>query len=485
MSIQQKIDVERPGSFEILDAIEKLSAATELAHIIKIVRDTARKLSGADGVCVILREGDSCHYVDEAAIGPLWKGRRFPMSTCISGWCMLNRATAVIPDIYEDPRIPHDAYRPTFVKSLIMVPVRAEDPIAAIGVYWAKPHIPSQTTVSILEGLARSTATAIVSVKNYEALRASEARLARLIEALPVAVYTTDAEGRVTYLNEAAAKLVGQSHRSSVPGSFVSCRLYRPDGVLLAHDECPMALCLKERRTIHDIEIMVERPDGHRVQVITYSTPLQETNGRLTGAVNVLVDISERKKAEELQRILIREVQHRSNNLLAVLQAIAQKSLGGAGPLVEARTRFEGRLQALARINRRLTNSDWAGLSLENVIRSELEPFSERAQIEGPDIVLRPQQAQNLALAVHELATNAIKHGSLSSPSGEVSVFWQLPHPDDRQTLTLHWRERGGPSSAGPRQRGSGMSLISAIFERVRFDYGPDGLSGEFDLALE
>lgn len=116
-------------------AEERLEAASSREAIIEVVRSTARSVLDADGVTFILRDGDLCHYVEEDAISPLWKGMRFPMSACISGWSMMNAQTAVIEDIYKDPRIPHDAYRPTFVKSLIMTPIM-EPPVAAIGAYW-------------------------------------------------------------------------------------------------------------------------------------------------------------------------------------------------------------------------------------------------------------------------------------------------------------------------------------------------------------
>ncbi len=115
---------------------DQLHAAARREAVIEAVRSTARFICNADGVTFVLRDGDLCYYVEEDAIGPLWKGQRFPMSACISGWSMLNAQTAVIEDIYADPRIPHDAYRPTFIKSLIMTPAGADSPAAAIGAYW-------------------------------------------------------------------------------------------------------------------------------------------------------------------------------------------------------------------------------------------------------------------------------------------------------------------------------------------------------------
>ena len=154
----------------LVETIEALSATRTIEDVAAVVRSAARRMSGADGVCFVLRDGDLCWYLDEDAIGPMWKGQRFPMSACISGWAMIHGQTVVIPDIYTDDRIPHDAYRPTFVKSLVMTPVRAKDPIAAIGAYWAVGQTPSPDTVVRLETMARATAAAIENANLYASL---------------------------------------------------------------------------------------------------------------------------------------------------------------------------------------------------------------------------------------------------------------------------------------------------------------------------
>ena len=151
----------------LLEAIQALSFARTLEEVPIVTRTRARALTGADGVTFVLRDDEQCFYADEDAIAPLWKGRRFPMDTCISGWVMRHRERAVIPDIYADPRIPHDAYRPTFVKSLAMVPVRTEAPVAAIGAYWADQHTATADELSILETLANATALALANVELY------------------------------------------------------------------------------------------------------------------------------------------------------------------------------------------------------------------------------------------------------------------------------------------------------------------------------
>lgn len=154
----------------LVDAVRDLSLARSVPQIVDIVRKAARQLNQADGATFILRDGDRCHYVDEDAISPLWAGQKFPMSACISGWAMLHGEPAVIGDIYQDARIPHDAYRPTFVKSLVMVPIRAEAPIGAIGNYWAHAHEASPDEVALIQALADSTSLAFENVALIEGL---------------------------------------------------------------------------------------------------------------------------------------------------------------------------------------------------------------------------------------------------------------------------------------------------------------------------
>ncbi len=158
------------GIEKLVAVVQDLSRARTLEAVQAIVRHAARELTGADGATFVLRDGDLCFYADEDAIAPLWKGLRFPMSACISGWSMINRRSAVIEDIYADPRIPAEAYRPTFVRSLAMVPIRREAPIGAIGNYWAVNRAPTEAEVSLLQALADSTSTAIENVSLYREL---------------------------------------------------------------------------------------------------------------------------------------------------------------------------------------------------------------------------------------------------------------------------------------------------------------------------
>ena len=158
----------------LLRAVRELAFARDLQTVAAIACTAARDLTAADGATFVVREPDACHYVDEDAIAPLWKGRRFPVDTCIAGWVMTHGQPAMIPDVHNDPRIVGDVYRPTFVKSLAIASGRgAAQPSVAIGAYWAHSHQASGEEVNALVVLAETAALAMTSVQDYQALVAS------------------------------------------------------------------------------------------------------------------------------------------------------------------------------------------------------------------------------------------------------------------------------------------------------------------------
>ena len=167
-----------------------------------------------------------------------------------------------------------------------------------------------------------------------------------------------------------------------------------------------------------------------------------------------------------------------------MIQGIAQKTLSGPGSLDDARKIFEGRLLALAGTYRRLTKSNWSGVSLSEIVHLTLEPFAARTEIDGPDLMLSAKNAQNFSLALHELATNALKHGALSSAGGNVSIAWTVASNGGGSTLKFRWQERGGPPVRGPGQRGFGTSLLESTFRTVNFEYAREGLTCEIDVPL-
>jgi signal transduction histidine kinase len=199
---------------ELVAAIQRLSLARSIAEIQEIAGSAARWLTGADGATFVLRDGNRCYYADEDAISSLWKGRRFPMSASISGWAMLNRRPAVIEDIYADSRIPHDEYRPTFVKSLLMVPIRTLDPVGAIGTYWAARHRPTEEEIELLQALADSTAVALENVRVYEELEQRVAKRTAELRAHTRELEATNGTIRALY-EEATASFEALRERNA------------------------------------------------------------------------------------------------------------------------------------------------------------------------------------------------------------------------------------------------------------------------------
>lgn len=155
------------------DLILKLSRGRRVQDIVDLIRSAGRSLTGADGSTFILKDHDKCYYVDEDAIAPLWKGRKFPIEVCISGWAMVNKSSTVIKDIYKDPRVPIDAYRPTFVKSLAIVPINIDSPFGAIGNYWSHEHEGTDEELRILTLLAEVTSVALQNMETLDQLEKS------------------------------------------------------------------------------------------------------------------------------------------------------------------------------------------------------------------------------------------------------------------------------------------------------------------------
>ena len=201
--------------------VQELSLARDLDSVMHIVRSAARDLTGADGATFVLREEGDCYYADEDAISPLWKGQRFPASACISGWVMDHGTPALIEDIYADSRIPDDVYRPTFVRSLAMVPIRPADPVAAIGNYWAIRHQPNTEELRLLQALADSTSIAMENVALYADLERRVAERTRELEGLRAYLdKLTTREREVLEVttrgltSKEAARELGMSHRT-------------------------------------------------------------------------------------------------------------------------------------------------------------------------------------------------------------------------------------------------------------------------------
>ena len=245
---------------------------------------------------------------------------------------------------------------------------------------------------------------------------------------------------------------------------------------------------LADKQDTFTSEYRAVHPDGAtlwlrgRAQVLA-----RGPDGKAQRLVSIVTDVTERKAAEDHIQFLMHEISHRSKNLLMVIQSIARRTVRTAGSMEEFERRFERRLQGLAASHDVLVRENWQGAPLADLVRQQMLPFagiqSSRLELAGPDVVLTAEAAQALGLALHELATNAIKYGALSAPAGKISVSWTFDGDTGAaRALLLNWVEQGGPQVTPPQRKGFGHVVIGEMVERslgakVAMEFAAQGLN--------
>ena len=212
------------------------------------------------------------------------------------------------------------------------------------------------------------------------------------------------------------------------------------------------------------LETQRQRKDGALVDVAISGAPLRDTHGDIIGISVIHRDITPQRQHEEQMRLVMRELAHRSKNLLAIILSMAAQTARNSPALPEFNARFTQRLQGLAHSHDLLVQQNWRGAPIRELIKSHLEPFLEqdrtRVTFEGPDVVVDPKAAQNIGLALHELATNASKYGALSGAAGHVAIKWGATA---QGAFALEWRECGGPRVKAPKRRGFGQTVLERL----------------------
>jgi len=312
-------------------------------------------------------------------------------------------------------------------------------------------------------------------VRARQELRHKDEHLRQVLDALPAAVYTTDKNGTITYFNRAAAELAGREPEVGKDEWCVTFRIYTPDGKHLPHDQCPMAVALREQRPVRGVEALAQRPDGTLFPFLPFPTPIKDADGQIVGAVNMLVDISERKQSETQQKILLDELNHRVKNNMQMLCGLLQTAQREAVPEAkEVLADASRRVAAMAAAQQVLYNSSAASTFdasefLHSVGKSAQQAF-------GKDITLKIEAASGrlsndvsmpLALILNELLTNAAKHGINGRREGTICTG--LKETDKEMVL---WVEDDGPgfdrSKLNDGKRSSGLGLVKGITRQLR-----------------
>ena len=326
------------------------------------------------------------------------------------------------------------------------------------------------------------------------ALRDSQDRLDRATSAAHVGVWEWRLDTNAVFYSDEARRICGFAFDQPVTVEMVTATIH-PDDLPVTLAQWELA-CDPSVRDESPYEYRVVRPDGEQRWVHVRGRGAFEPgkDGRLAVIryVGTLQDITARKADEERLRLLAREVDHRANNLLAVVQGTV--ALSQADDAQALKSVITGRVNALARAHQLLAKARWEGADLRRLVEEELLVFSfgdeARVSIHGPAVALAPAAAQSVAMALHELATNAAKYGALSAPKGRVDVGWRRA---DDGTLMISWRETGGPAVTKPQRKGLGTTVLSRALSgpirgRSSLDWRPEGLVCELILppaALE
>jgi PAS domain S-box-containing protein len=603
----------------LVKAVQDLAGARSLDEVVSTLRATTRAVVGADGIAIVVRDGNHSHYVAEDAVGALWLGQRFPLADCISGQAMIDDRLIAIPDIHADPRVPHAAYAGTFVKSMAAVPIGAKRPSAALCAYWAKTGPVPEEALQSLKTLAGAAATAIENARLFEALVASERRFRNLFEASPAGIAIYDVPGHaIVDVNDTMLRLAGMTRREFETGAWDFVRATPPDQ--LARDDLSREQIRRTGRNRPYEKTYVHR-DGTRVPVLISAAPLDDESGativvtqeltavkaaeaalaqseallrgitetvreafytmefsqggtpsvayisaafediwgrsreslvadpmsfldavhpedrprveaavarqlegeetateyritdpsgaekwiydcaypvlgedgRTVRVIGVADDITARKRTEMRAELIAREMDHRARNLMTIVRGIVGQTLRSQDVAPAVAEVLLGRLAALSAAHKAIMRQNYTSASMGELVGLALEPFSARAAriaAEGPDCALAPQIGLILALALHELATNAMKHGALSVPTGAVTLGWERITIGDQHAFRMTWCERGGPlvPAARPKASGFGTNLLEQGLTwyggETRLDFAPEGLTAILSLPL-
>jgi two-component system CheB/CheR fusion protein len=355
----------------------------------------------------------------------------------------------------------------------------------AQGSWYLMRIVPYRTHENVINGV-------IITFVDLSAVKQAEetsAHLAAIVESSADPIISTDLNGRITAWNPAAQQLFGYSSTEA---------LGRPIMLIIPaerrHEEQDIAQRIARDERLVDYDTVRLAKDGRRIEVAMSASPVLERDGTVIGRAAILHDITERRRSEVHQRMLVDELDHRVKNSLAMVSALCSQTIRETSSLQEFQGSFEGRIRAMAEAHRQLSSAQWQGAALQSLVEGTLAPYNPNdghsVTLNGPSVVLTPKATVTFAMVLHELSTNAVKHGALSqTPDGRIMITWRIVDNEDVRKLHFKWTEECGspidPPKAGT--NGFGTKLVKQSIEyelggRLDMQFAPDGLVCTIDV---
>ena len=371
------------------------------------------------------------------------------------------------------------------IGALAFVPMEAgAELIGKFMTYFDAPHAFTAAELDVAVVIARQLGFSLARHNAEEARRHAEQAerlLSAIVEASDDAIVSKDLNGIVTSWNSGAQRLFGYTAAEMIGNPItllIPARLQSEEPKILDR--------IRRGERVEHYDTVRVRKNGELVDISLTVSPVRDADGNIAGASKIARDITDRKRAEDRQELLTREIQHRTKNLFAVVQAVVARSMADKQTVEEARASVLSRLQSLAQTHAMLVDTEWQGADIADVVRMEMSPYADRTISRGPSIFLNAKAAQNFALALHELATNAVKYGALSNLVGQVEVSWDILRENGKNLFSFRWQERGGPPVEPPQRKGFGSVVLEHIMaeyvdRRCELTYAPDGVI--YDLA--
>lgn len=336
--------------------------------------------------------------------------------------------------------------------------------------------VANATPLRDAQGRITGGVAAFIDMTERKRLGAVQEHLAAIVEFSDDAIISKDTDGIIISWNKGAERLFGYTAGEAI-GKPITMVI--PEYLLGEEPEILERIRKGER--IDHYETVRRRKDGTLVDIALTVSPMRNAKGKIVAASKIARDISEKKKAEAQHSLLMAELNHRVKNTLATVISIARQSFSGR-EMLEARAAFNARIRGLAQSHARLAEADWTSVALQSLFEDEFAPYRQggNVDIDGPPVALSPKCALTLGLAIHELATNAAKYGALSNQKGLVEVGWTIDPNND--SLTISWRERGGPHVVPPSRTGFGRLLLERavpgdLKARIALAFPPEGVS--------